>query len=331
MRRTPTPSIPKRFQFTEQQETLLSLIKSSAFQSDDLQQIFQLLTETAGRLMQVGRVSVWRYTENRTTIRCHDLYEIASNRHSAGVELRATQYPRYFEALATSEAIVADDARTDPRTCEYLDDYLDPLGITAMMDIPLILHGQLDGVLCHEKVGRATPWLPENRLLGLAIANLAVQAIERDERRRSEQTIKADGAQQRLTAEDKLRRSEERYRTLVNNLDIVVFQTDGQARWALLNPAWEKLTGFPVDKSIAMSWFDYLHKDDRQRYQEAFRRLIAHGEPIVGEARLCPKAGEPRWVECVARPTINDDGTIVGSLGTFTDITERKANSGRDR
>lgn len=126
MPRTSAPSLPKRFQFTEQQEALLSLIKSSAFQGNDLQQIFQLLTETAGRLMHVERVSVWRYTENRTTIRCHDLYEIASDRHSAGVELRATQYPRYFEALATSEAIVADDARTDPRTCEYLGDYLDP-------------------------------------------------------------------------------------------------------------------------------------------------------------------------------------------------------------
>lgn len=200
-----------------------------------------------------------------------------------------------------------------------------------MMDIPLILHGQLDGVLCHEKVGKATPWLPENRLLGLAIANLAVQAIERDERRRSEQKIKADEAQQRLTVEDKLRRSEERYHTLVNNLDIVVFQTDGQARWTLLNPAWKKLTGFSVDKSITTCWFDYLHKDDRQRHQDAFRRLIAHGEPIVGESRICPKAGEPRWVECVARPTIDDDGIIVGSLGTLTDITERKAKDGRNR
>lgn len=331
MRRPPIPSLPKRFRFTEQQEALLSLIKSSAFQNDDLQQIFQLLTETAGRLMHVGRVSIWRYTENRTTIRCHDLYEIASNRHSAGAELRATQYPRYFEALATSEAIVADDARTDPRTCEYLSDYLGPLGITAMMDIPLILHGQLDGVLCHEKIGKATPWLPENRLLGLAIANLVVQAIERNERHRSEQRIKADGAQQRLTVEDKLRRSEERYHTLVNNLDIVVFQTDDQACWALLNPAWEKLTGFSVDKSITVSWFDYLHEDDRQHYREAFRRLIAHGEPIMGEARICPKTGAPRWVECVVRPTINDDGTIVGSLGTLTDITERKVNDERNR
>lgn len=323
MRQPPIPSLPKRFRFTEQQEALLALIKSSAFQSDDLQQIFRLLTETVGRLMHVGRVSVWRYTENRATIRCHDLYEIAADRHSAGAELRATQYPRYFEALATSEAVVADDARTDPRTCEYLNDYLDPLGITAMMDIPLILHGRLDGVLCHEKVGKATPWLPENRLLGLAVANLAVQAIERDERRRSEQEIKTDEAQQRFVIEDKLRRSEERYRTLVNNLDIVVFQTDAQARWALLNPAWEKLTGFSVDKSIAMSWFDYLHEDDRQHYREAFRRLIAHGEPIMGEARICPKTGAPRWVECAVRPTINDDGTIVGSLGTLTDITER--------
>jgi len=329
MRQATTPTLPKRFRFTEQQEALLSLIKSSAFQSDNLQQIFQLLTETAGKLMHVERVSIWRYTDDRKTIRCHDLYEIASNRHSAGAELQATHYPRYFEALATSEAVVADDARTDPRTCEYLDDYLVPLGITAMMDIPLILHGQLDGVVCHEKVGKTTPWLPENRLLGLAIANLVVQTIERSERRESEQKIKTDEAHQRFTVESKLRRSEERYRTLVNNLDIVVFQTDDQARWVLLNPAWEKLTGHSVAKSISKSWFEYLHPDDRQRFQDGFRRLMAHGEPIKSEARLCPQAGETRWVECVARPALDDDGAVVGSLGTLTDITDRKANGGR--
>lgn len=51
-----------------------------------------------------------------------------------------------------------------------------------MLDIPLILFGGLEGVLCHEQIGPSRPWRPEDRLFGIAIANFAALAIEHHER-----------------------------------------------------------------------------------------------------------------------------------------------------
>jgi PAS domain-containing protein len=56
--------------------------------------------------------------------------------------------------------------------------------------------------------------------------------------------------QQREAAEEVLRRGEERYRVLVDNLATVVFQVDRDLRWTFLNPAWETVTGRSPQESI---------------------------------------------------------------------------------
>jgi hypothetical protein len=68
---------PKRL--LDQQEALLSAIKSRAFQGEDLDTAFRLLTETTARLMRIERVSIWRYTAKRDAIRCVDLYELSTS------------------------------------------------------------------------------------------------------------------------------------------------------------------------------------------------------------------------------------------------------------
>ena len=53
-----------------------------------------------------------------------------------------------------------------------------------MLDVPIHLYGRLEGALCHEHVGPAIKWTPDQRLFAIAIANLAALAIEQTERRR---------------------------------------------------------------------------------------------------------------------------------------------------
>jgi GAF domain-containing protein len=59
-----------------------------------------------------------------------------------------------------------------------------------MLDVPIHLYGQLEGVFCHEHVGPAIEWTPDQRLFAIAIANLAALAIEQTERKRAEALIR---------------------------------------------------------------------------------------------------------------------------------------------
>jgi serine/threonine protein kinase len=164
-----------------QQAALVALTRTEVFAGPDLTAIFRQLVEAAARTLGVERVSIWRFTADGRAIRCEDLYELGPDRHSAGVELRADAYPDYFAALAATEVIAADDAQHDPRTREFTAGYLVPLGIGAMMEVPI----HPGGVLCHEHVGPPRRWLPDEQLFAIAVGHLAAQAISHWERRRA--------------------------------------------------------------------------------------------------------------------------------------------------
>jgi hypothetical protein len=164
-----------------QQQALVKLTNSSVFVGSDLEAIFRQLIEVAAETLEVERVSLWRFTEDRRAIRCTALYERATGQHTCGMELTAETYPSYFKALAISDVIAAHDAQTDPRTREFTESYLAPLGIGAMMDVPI----PPDTMLCNEHVGLPRTWRPDEQLFAIAVAHLAAHAISHWERQQA--------------------------------------------------------------------------------------------------------------------------------------------------
>jgi serine/threonine protein kinase len=164
-----------------QQTALVELTRTETFGGSDLNAIFQQLVEVAARTLRVERVSIWSFTNNRQTMHCDALFELSDNRHSSGVELNACDYPNYFRAMCATDVIAATDAQTDPRTSEFTEGYLKPLGIGAMMEVPI----HPNGVLCHEHIGPPREWLPDEQLFGIAVGHLAAHAISHWERQQA--------------------------------------------------------------------------------------------------------------------------------------------------
>ncbi len=130
---------------------------------------------------------------------------------------------------------------------------------------------------------------------------------------------------ERVRAEAALRESEEKYRSVVDNIKEVVFRIDARGLWTFLNPAWEEITGFPVRESLGENFLDYLHSEDRERNAKLFRLLLEREKDHCRcEMRCLTKDGGFRWVEVFARLTLDADGTVLGTSGTLNDITERK-------
>jgi PAS domain S-box-containing protein len=132
----------------------------------------------------------------------------------------------------------------------------------------------------------------------------------------------------RLRSADALRHEEERYRSVVDHLKEVVFQTDAAGGWTFLNPSWEEVTGFPVAESLGRCFLDYVHPDDRARNQALFEPLIERRKSYCRhEIRYLHRAGGFRWIEVFARLTLGPGDEIVGTSGTLTDVTERRATA----
>jgi GAF domain-containing protein len=181
-------------------ESLLSIVKGYSGNSVES---FREITEAASKTMNVERVSIWMYSEDRSSIKSMDLYEQQSGRHSLGEVLTEADFPAYFSALSDDRVVNADDAHHDPRTIEFSRNHLIPHRIVSMLDVPIRFGGQTIGVICLEHIGKSRHWSSEEIIYAGSLGDLVSHAVE---------------AQKRVRAESALLESEARHRDLVDNI-----------------------------------------------------------------------------------------------------------------
>lgn len=176
-----------------QQMALMELSKCQPLYQGDLDAALREITETAASSLIVERVSVWFYDLDRSKLYCVDLYEMSTNKHSKGFELSAAEYPGYFKALEAAErAIAANDARTDPSTCEFAESYLPSLDIYSMLDIPIRMAGKTVGVLCHEHTGYPREWTLQEENFASYLGYMTSLAMEASDRKKAQAALRIE-------------------------------------------------------------------------------------------------------------------------------------------
>jgi GAF domain-containing protein len=163
----------------DQRQLLARLMRLDALTRGDINAALAQVSELATELLGVERASIWRFDKHRLSIECLNLYEARSRRHSNGTLISEDQAPRYFSALEKERCIAAGDALTDPRTSEFADWYLSPLGIGAMLDVPIWVGNRMVGVICHEHVGAARVWSGDEERFAYLMAHCVALALER--------------------------------------------------------------------------------------------------------------------------------------------------------
>lgn len=161
---------------------LAELAKSPTLNQGDLQASLEQITEAVTQALQVERASIWLYTKDRSAIRCIELYERSPEKHSAGIELTAVDYPMYFQTIEQERILAADDAQEDPTTREFTPGYLIPLGITSMLDAPIRVGGQMVGVVCLEHIGPSREWRVEEENFAASLADYVALGLEASDR-----------------------------------------------------------------------------------------------------------------------------------------------------
>jgi PAS domain S-box-containing protein len=122
---------------------------------------------------------------------------------------------------------------------------------------------------------------------------------------------------------DSLRRSEERYRTLVEEAQDIIFTCDLEGRITSLNHAFEEITGWKAADWIGRSFLEVLQPESVPAAVSRLKEVLSE-RPTPGlESQLRGANGEAILVEGTARPLVMD-GVVVGALGIIRDITERR-------
>ncbi len=129
---------------------------------------------------------------------------------------------------------------------------------------------------------------------------------------------------ERRRAEEALRESERRYRTLAEALPNLVWTDlpDGQCDY--LSSQWGRYTGIPERELLGLNWLSVLHPDDRDRTLACWRAAVEDRGVYDLEYRIRRADGMYRWFKTRGVPVRDAEGRIVYWFGTCTDIHDQK-------
>jgi len=127
-----------------------------------------------------------------------------------------------------------------------------------------------------------------------------------------------------------LSESEAKSRTLVENIPQRIFFKDRNSVYITCNVNYARDLGITPEEIVMKTDYDFYPKDLAEKYRRDDKRIIKSGKTEDIEERYI-KDGQKSWVQTVKTPVKDEKGKIMGVLGIFWDITERKRSEDQIR
>lgn len=128
----------------------------------------------------------------------------------------------------------------------------------------------------------------------------------------------------RLKAEEDLRRSELRFRTVTNAIPQLIWTNEPGGIANYFNERWFEYSGLTLEESYGPGWQAMVHPEDAALSIERWHHALQAGEIFEAEYRLRRNDGVYRWFIGRNVPLHDDNGRILGWFGSATDIEELK-------
>lgn len=183
----------------------------------------------------------------------------------------------------------------------------------ADANVPFIL---ISGTVGEEQAVEAMRRGAHDYLMKSSLARL-VPALQRE-------LQDARVRRERAAAADDLRRSEERFRALIENGSDIISVMSRAGRNIYVSPSVQRVLGYTPEEMLEVDPFELIHPDDRSLIAATFAQEIERtGSTATHEYRSRHKDGSWRWLESIGRNLL-DDPAVGAVVVTSRDTTERK-------
>jgi PAS domain S-box-containing protein len=205
-------------------------------------------------------------------------------------------------ALIAREPVIVTDLARERRFS--VSELLSEHGVVS--GISVVIHGRARpyGVLgVHSRARR--DFSTHDSLFLQSIANVLAAAVDR------------------VRADDALRESEERFRSLVEMAPDVIFSLAADATVTAISPAFERITGWSRGDLLGQPFAQAVYRGDLPLARERFQQILRGETPPPFELRFRTASGGLVTGELRAAPKI-EDGQVVEVFGIARDVSDRR-------
>ena len=167
----------------------LDLARIAVADHNSLRQALQEVSRVTASTMHIGRISIWMFLPHRQAIRCEYLYQPDQPDAFEGTLLHNQHFTHYFKALQLTQTVPIADTSNPAILQEFLECYMKPLHITAMLDAPIYRGNQIIGIVCHEQVsatGDSREWEAQDTQLAAFTASTVARLYEEAAKQQAE-------------------------------------------------------------------------------------------------------------------------------------------------
>ncbi|WP_374958656.1 GAF domain-containing protein, partial [Gilvibacter sp.] len=147
------------------------------------------ITSLTAEVLGVERVSYWVLNKDWSSMKCKDLYDKRTGKHTNATVFLAKDHPEYFESLNHHKTIAVTNARVHKFTKSFNKVYLEPNGITSWMDVFIQGHDEDNGIIVFEHVGPMRIWGSEEEHFATSVASLVSLIIQSEQRMKAEKKL----------------------------------------------------------------------------------------------------------------------------------------------
>ncbi|TAE94094.1 MAG: PAS domain S-box protein [Oscillatoriales cyanobacterium] len=305
------------------QEKLLWIVTQSIRQSLDINAILNTAVTEVKQTLQVDRAAIYRFNPDWNgdfVVESVDpgwvkLVEPGICKIWEDTYLQETQGGRFQN---NETFVIADIYTAGLQPCHI--ELLEQFQARSYTIVPIFSGENLWGLLAIYQNAQPRQWQPWEIELAEQIASQLAIAIQQSQLYTQLQIE----LQERQQATAVIREAERRWRSLLDNVQLIVVGLDASGKINYVNPFFVGLTGHTKEEVLGNNWFEnFLPSASQQSTEADFLQLLAHNAYPYYRNVILTKFGEERFIAWNNTTLQDSDGTVIGSISIGEDITER--------